>query len=180
MLAYCCTISRRCGESPQGRPITQAQSSPPPPLPARAHPHGRCDLRGVLRRRTVQNVELGGGVRARRGAPSVRAGQHVPGTAQTLNPEPRRGRAGREQTRGTCRGGPVRTRDPTRPPPGAGASWCVLPPAPVAGASSQPGGLSCQLRPQPPLRGWSRTGNLREGAWRESCADRRQPGAEGR
>lgn len=54
-------------------------------------------------------------MRARCGAPSVGAGQHVPGTAQTLNPEPRRGRGGREQTRGTCRGGPVRTRDPTRP-----------------------------------------------------------------
>lgn len=55
------------------------------------------------------------GVHARRGAPSVGAGQHVPSTAQTRNPEPRRGRAGREQTQGTRRGGPVRTRDPTRP-----------------------------------------------------------------
>lgn len=57
----------------------------------------------------------GEGVHTRRGAPSVGAGQHVPSTAQTLKPEPRRGRAGPEQTQGTCRGGPVRTRDPTRP-----------------------------------------------------------------
>lgn len=52
---------------------------------------------------------------ARPGAPSVGAGRHVRGTAQTLNPEPRRGRAGREQTRGPCRGGPVRTRERRAP-----------------------------------------------------------------
>lgn len=61
------------------------------------------------------------GVHARRGAPSVGAGQHVRGTAQALNPKPRRGRAHPEQTPGTCRGGPLRTRSPTHrrplPPP---------------------------------------------------------------
>lgn len=148
---------RACGENPQGQPITHAQSSPTPPRPARARAHGRCDLRGVLRRRRIRNVELGGGVRAGRGAPSVGAGRHVPGTAQALNPEPRRGRAGREQTRGTCRGDPVRTRDPTRPlqePELPGAFfhprlWQAPPLCPAASAASFGRSGPCEAGAEP-------------------------------
>lgn len=54
-------ISRgRTEKTRRGNPSRKLKAAPRHPAP-HARAHWRCDLRGVLRRRTIRNVEQGGG-----------------------------------------------------------------------------------------------------------------------